>query len=118
MATLGSARGSPMTALRRFNDAGVAAFRAYLGQLREDSAAPPPMALLEDGSLTELQPIGVTEAPPRFSNRLEFAQWLTAVVDNGGSKVSLRDVGFWSWLALLLFDQVCPVKGKGRSVGA
>lgn len=102
--------------LRRFNDDGVEQFRSYLATLKIDPTAPLPEGLLTNPSLTEPMD-GPLEAEPRtFLNRLDFARWLQDAADSVGARVSLLDTGFWSWLSLLLFDQVCPISKGGRRV--
>lgn len=100
--------------LGRFNEVGLDQFRLYLGVLRQDPKAPPPMHLLTSGEYSDAlsEPIDVQMRP--FSNRLEFAEWLHDAAEAAGATVPRDDVNFWAWLSLALFDQVCPADGNGK----
>lgn len=105
-----------MMELKRFNDAGIAAFRQWLGRLRADSSLQPPFALLDEPGMTEPIEPAISATPETFQNRMQFAQWLHAAATTANAKVPFRDAGFWSWLTLLLFDQVCPPHNGNRTV--
>jgi hypothetical protein len=105
-----------MMEFKRFNDVGIAAFREWLGRLRADSSLQPPFAMLDEPGMTEpIEPV-ISATPKAFQNRMQFAQWLHAAATTANAKVPLRDAGFWSWLTLLLFDQVCPPDNGSRTV--
>lgn len=99
---------------RRFNDAGVDAFRRCLDSLRSDPKAPGPVELAEDPSLTEMLTPEVGAVPERFENRMAFAKWLDRAFQDSETEPPLLDAGFWTWLTAALFDQVCPPDGNGR----
>lgn len=104
--------------LRRFNDAGVAAFRGWLAELRNDPSLQPPLEMLEDANLTGGVEPPIHATPKPFANRCQFAEWLHDAAVASGTRVPLDDVGFWSWLTLLLFDQVSPLDSGRRTVRA
>ena len=105
--------------LARFNELGLDYFRKYLGLLRQDPKASPPMHLLTSGEYSDDLPEPIDAEPRPFSNRLEFAEWLHDAAEAAGTAVPRDDVNFWAWLSLALFDQVCPVDGnERRKVGA
>jgi hypothetical protein len=102
---------------RKFNDLGVKAFSAYLGALRDNPTAPAPVELLENPRLTEpLEALIEADLVP-FSTRMEFVLWLHAAAGRAGAEIPRRDAGFWAWLTLAMFDQVCPVRKGKRKVG-
>jgi hypothetical protein len=103
-----------MIALWRLKSAGVEAFRAYLYQLRNDPGARIPVELLNDSELAEPLAPAITATVRAFATRLEFAQWLHEAADQSGTEVPRGDVGFWAWMSLLLFDQVCPADASGH----
>lgn len=105
-----------MMELKRFNDAGIAAFREWLERLRADPSLPPPLELLQDPELSKSIEPAITITPEPFDNRMQFAQWLHAAASATDTRVPLRDAGFWSWMTLLLFDQVCPSDQETRTV--
>jgi len=103
--------------LRRFNDMGVKTFAAYLDGLRNNPSALIPYDLLTNPGLTQAleSPIGVELK--LFSSRMEFARWLYAAAQQANAEIPRRDAGFWAWLTLALFDQVCPASAGKRKVG-
>jgi len=103
-------------AVRRLTQAGIKRFRSYLRSLSEGSTSGPPRSLVTDSEASE------PFAPARFvedrvfTTRLDAAGELVKVFD--GVPGLEEDVGLWSWLSLLYFDQVCPAKPDGtRSPG-
>lgn len=101
---------------RRFNDDGIAEFRAYLDRLRSEPALspPPPEALLQHPELSEELDPPIEATSRAFGNRMAFARWLHDAAGAADAVIPRRDAGFWAWLSLALFDQVCPVDGRGR----
>ena len=99
---------------RRFTDAGVEEFSQYIHALRNDPKLPVPSALIADDALTELLTPEVSATPERFSTRMEFARWLDRAFEESDAEVPSLDTGFWTWLAAVLFDQLCPADGHGR----
>lgn len=99
-------------AVRRLTGAGVMAFREYLGALRDGAIDDPPRELLGDAEASEALGVEAVVEERAFASRLDvgrhLAERLAAVPEVD------RDVGLWSWLSLLWFDQVCPVGQDGR----
>lgn len=106
-----------MLTLRRFNEQGIKAFIEYLEALKASPAAAPPMELLDRPTLTLPLDKPIQVEPRPFTNRLDFAQWLDAAAVQAQADIPATDPGFWSWLSLALFDQVCPPKNGRRKVG-
>lgn len=108
-----------MINLRRFNNAGIEAFRDYLADLKHNPTAAIPSILEDDHYAVKISDTTVALSPKSFESRRIFAEWLDDAVEAAGADISLVDVGLWSWLSLLLFDQVCPPNTHGsRKVGA
>jgi hypothetical protein len=100
---------------RRFNEAGIAAFGEFLATLRASPAAPVPNDLLTNPQLTEPLANQIeAQLPAAFASRMEFARWLHAGGSASRADVPRDDVGFWAWLSLALFDQVCPADVAGK----
>jgi hypothetical protein len=99
---------------RRFNEMGVKAFAAHLDTLRSIPAAPVPIQLLTDPSLTQALDQPISAEPRTFTTRMEFALWLDEATRHSNSDVPHRDIGFWAWLTLFLFENVCPGDSQGR----
>jgi len=102
---------------RRFNDLGIKEFSDYLGTLRSNPSAPVPTDLLEQPQLTTvLEPV-IEAKPHTFATRMEFARWLHEAAQRANAAIPRRDAGFWAWLTLALFEQVCPTKSGKRKPG-
>ena len=100
---------------RRFNEAGIAAFGGFLSTLRVSPAAPVPVDLLTNEQLTEPLANEIeARSPAVFASRMEFARWLHDGAATSQADIPRDDVGFWAWLSLALFDQVCPADGAGK----
>jgi len=99
--------------LRRFNSAGMAAFRGYLDRLASSPKSIPPVSWLEEDEMTETVPNLVDVAPIQLTNRQEAGRLLLEWVESAGIERPESDAGLWTWLSLLLFDSVCPPDGNG-----
>ncbi len=102
--------------LRRLTPSGLQAFRRALAELADGGTAPPPRWLLTAAGESEPleRPVEVEERV--FRSRLEAARYLAQALS--GIEEIEEDVGLWSWLSLLYFDQVCPPRPDGtRSPG-
>lgn len=97
-----------MMELRRLTAPGVEAFRAYLSELRIDPTLAPPRELLTDPSVSEALRPALYAEPATFPDRMTFCRWLHSAAEAAGSAAPISDPGFWPWLSLALFDQVCP----------
>ena len=101
--------------LRRFNQAGIDRFRAFIATLNVDASPSTkslraPVEILEDDKLTEvIKPH--TECPDAtFANRLAAAEYLNTLLAPTGLVEAYGDIGLWSWLALRFFDKLRPLK--------
>lgn len=99
--------------LRRFNDQGVKTFAIYLDTLRANPTTPVPESLLNDPKLTQPLDPPIEAEPQTFNTRMDFVCWLYDAAKEAGANVPRRDAGFWAWLTLALFDQVCPKNNRG-----
>lgn len=100
--------------LRRFNEAGIAAFRNYLKGLRESPTLRPPFELLDDDSLTTTLPMVTGLSHPGFSAKRDAAEYLRELLKPLAGQDVFRDVGMWTWLTLWFFDDVCPASAGAR----
>lgn len=98
---------------RRFNDAGIEAFREYLQRLRAEPTSPPPLSLLTNNEVSAPLTPAISAEPDTFDSRMDFARWLHTASEAADATIPRGDAGFWAWLSLALFDQVCPVDGNG-----
>lgn len=99
--------------LRRLNDAGIAQFSEYLNS---GASGARPEHLLSHPDTSEPLAVSVKLSGQMYANRYELGREL--VMRLGALDVALisNDRGLWTWLALHLFDQLCPagVDGKRR----
>lgn len=103
-----------MTALRKLNARGIAAFRDYLRSIRAGSEFQSNPALLYvDEFSTAIQP-RIEIAPRRFAHKLDAAVYLSEVLHPVESPALTSDAGLWAWLALYYFDQLSPIGADGK----
>ena len=97
--------------LRALNERGL---REFIAWLRRGAHRTPPLRLIEEEATSRaLRNEVVIEEERQFANRYEFGQYLCgrmAPLNEGGVE---NDVGIWSALALVWFDQICPRGGGG-----
>ena len=103
-----------MTALRKLNRKGIAAFREYLASIRAGAEFQPSPALLyvDDFSTPVLPRIEIE--PRALKTKLAAAKYLTSVLEPLESPSLSADAELWSWLALFFFDQLSPIRGGKR----
>src|SRR5690554_4115355 len=100
--------------LSKFTVDGVTQVGAYLDSLRQDDTLGPPFDLLEDPGLVEVLDVNIdVEQSIRFESRLHCAAYLDEMLGQIGPELE-QDVGLWTWLTVLYFDQVCPISSDGR----
>lgn len=100
--------------LSKFTVDGVTQVEAYLDSLRQDDTLGPPFDLLEDPGLVEVLDVNIdVEQSIRFESRLHCAAYLDEMLGQIGPELE-QDVGLWTWLTVLYFDQVCPISSDGR----
>ncbi len=97
---------------RKLNEAGMAEFENFILELRSGGTASTPLYLLLENATSE--PIGKSLQLENtvFETRYELGEHLVEMLGADGNRF-LGDRGFWSSLALLWFDQLCPAKEDG-----
>ena len=99
--------------IRKLNGAGLSAFEQYLRDLREGEKLELPFHLLTDSRYSEpLEDFPDVERR-EFRTRYEMGAYLTEILEDVDMQSLLGDRGFWSWLALYWFDQLCPASADG-----
>lgn len=102
-----------MNDIRVLNDAGIANFVAYLLALGDDSTLSPPKELLFDDAYSEKAAFSA-QVEPRpygrpFDSAYELGKYLCTIVLVSSQKSEIsHDYRLWNWLALYLFDELCP----------
>ncbi len=102
--------------LRRFNEAGIKAFREELALLRANPDRDPNQRLQEHRELTE--PV-IAETPLEinyFKTKGEAARYLQSVLGKHRPEDLSGDSGLWTWLTCFFIDSVCPPLNGRRIV--
>lgn len=78
-----------------------------------------PVTLLTDAvASVEVDPEVEIDDKRIFANRFEMAQYLTERMQNFERTALMNNIGLWSWLGLLYFDQLAPRDEDGiRKLG-
>jgi len=100
--------------LCRFNDAGIAAFRQYIGDLRAGNAGPALSSILTAPAYTEIMELELPDVCPVFQTKIEIVSWLEERFETTGFHPDERNVGLWTWLAAYIFESICPVRENGK----
>ncbi len=103
-----------MTKLRLLNQDGLAEFQRYLTGLRNGHMKEPPFDLLDNPATSEeLLPLIDIEYRD-FATRYELGCYLVDKLSVLDQHEISHDSGVWSWIALWLFDQLCPSDKDGH----
>jgi hypothetical protein len=97
--------------LRRLNETGVAQFIEYLN---EGATGNPPLHLLGHPDTSEPLAVSIKLVQRDYPNRYEFGRDLTMRLGSLDPAEVSNDRGLWTWLALYLFDQLCPPNPDGK----
>lgn len=102
--------------VRKLNDQGLHNFGQFIIHLRDGNEANNPTYLLTDPLFSEpVVPEVNVDADRKFASRYEMGQHLVARTSNVNLQPLMGDRGFWSWFALLWFDQLCPTRKSQRN---
>jgi hypothetical protein len=97
--------------LRRLNETGIAQFAEYLN---EGAIGAQPLHLLSHPDTSEPLSVSIKLRQRNYSNRYEFGRDLTMQLGSLDPAKISNDRGLWTWLALYLFDQLCPPGPDGK----
>ncbi len=101
---------------RRLNNQGTQQLELFLHQLRDDPHTDAPRELLTDPGTSAPLDAEVNAEPRSFHSRLEVAEHLARIL-KGDSATLRNDAGFWNWLSLCWFDELCPQHNELRNPG-
>jgi hypothetical protein len=105
--------------LRRFNEAGLAIFAAFLDSLGGDTPKAWPESALADPAFTEEAKPSTGIERREFATRFELAEYLSVVFESAGYSPPRTDRGLWAWIACFYFNEICPKRPDGqRSPGS
>lgn len=103
-----------MTELRSLTHEGRRQAAVMLARVRSGEAAGIDLSVLEDPLLSKLNGLRLLDPlPETFGSRWHLGSWL---LDSFSGHEDKLDAGAWSWLALHLFDVLCPTRGGVRKV--
>ncbi len=98
-------------AFRKLNENGIEEFRSYvLG----GATGEPPVHLLEDPKTSAGLSNTICPGGAQFDDRYMFGCFLRTLLRAFDLTEISSDVGFWSALALLWFDNLCPPDASGN----
>jgi hypothetical protein len=99
--------------LRRLTGKGLEQFSAFLDSLNTPAPQGVPTCLLDNDETSSALEFDIDVRATAFPNRFELAKYLDSKLTDSGLKNLERDVALWTWLALLWFEQLCPVEKDG-----
>jgi len=98
---------------RKLNKKGLRVFELFIEDLRQGLKPNTPTYLLDNTDSSEAIPLEITLNSNEFTTRYELGEHLVSAIDGQDMQPVMGDTGFWSWLALYWFDQLCPLKADG-----
>jgi hypothetical protein len=99
-----------MFSLRLLNDEGLAQFRQWL---MEGAPGDVPLNLLKNPETSGVLQKTINVGSALFNDRYEFGVYLNSVLSDLDANAIANDQKFWSSLALLWFDRLCPPRADG-----
>lgn len=101
------------TPIRRLNERGLKFFHNYIDRIAGGEKSDPPIAILTDDNWSDTVEFTKEIEMKTFKTRYEMGEYLEQLFRDINSQDIISDIGLWSWLALLWFDQLCPTKSDG-----
>ena len=98
---------------KRLNKAGRRDFERMVEAMRNEQPAKDPSQILGDSYAFEELPFDLEVRAGGFESRFEMGQHLVDVLSGQERSDFIGDRGFWDWLALQWFDDLCPKKADG-----
>ncbi len=99
--------------IRKLNEDGLEAFDTYLSDLRNGKKLNTPVHLLTDPRYSAALEEDLEIDQKVFSTRFAMGEYLVSVFQGVNMQPFLGDRGFWTWIALYWFDQLCPSLADG-----
>lgn len=97
----------------KLNERGIAEFNNFIQQLSCDQTIPIPSQLLTDQNMVDALPFHLELTQESFDSRYEMGDYLVGLLAPYDVQSLLGDRGFWSWLALYWFKDLCPIDQDG-----
>ncbi len=104
-----------MVEVRRLNNKGIESFENFIINLSDEGDIHVPFHMLSDQRTSDSLDINLhVDTNTKFETRYDMGVYLYKLLESVNSQQLLGDRGFWSWLALFWFDQLCPPDRKGN----
>ncbi len=100
--------------LRKLTDKGLSEFSHYIQNLRKRQDLQTPKYLLDSEEHSEKVELDLDVTEEAFSSRYEMGAYLAQLFSEKNIQSYIGHAGFWSWFALLWFEQLCPVNDGKR----
>jgi hypothetical protein len=97
----------------RLNQSGQRDFARMVESMRLGQVAKKPQQILNDQYAVAQLTFELEVKEGGFKSRFEIGGHLAEVLQPFDRSLYIGDRGFWDWLALLWFDDLCPVKTDG-----
>ncbi len=102
-----------MIEIRIFNELGIKFFTEYIESLKAEKKIELPIHILQSPIHTEEFDANIKLDPTiKFESRYEMMSYLCRQLVNIDIEKHKSTVGFWNWLSLFWFDQICPSDGE------
>lgn len=104
--------------IRSLNEAGIKVFSDHLNLLRFNQTNTSfDRSVLEDEKFTVDIKGDATVDERTFSEKIDFAKFITDRLGLQKNKHHYFNIGLWTWLSAFYFDQVCPLQDGLRKPG-
>lgn len=100
--------------VRKLTEHGLNEFDRHISRLRAGEKEPSPNHLLSSPEGSEELPLDLEVGVKHFTSRYEMGVYLSDLFSGQNVQKYMGDPGFWSWFALLWFDQLCSTTNGVR----
>ncbi len=101
---------------RRLTKAGIERFEDFLERLKGNPNSRLPSYALTDARLSEAVDVRINVEPIQLNTRMEVAEYVFGLLRRDPETLRI-DKGFWCWLSLFWFNDLCPLVAGERSPG-
>ncbi len=101
---------------RRLTKAGIERFEDFLERLKSTPNSRLPTYALTDDRLSEAVDVHINVEPIQLLNRMDVAKHVFGLLRRDPETLRI-DKGFWCWLSLFWFNDLCPTISGVRSAG-
>ena len=102
-----------MEEFRKLNERGIREFKGYILTLKAGGISAPPTYLCYEADTSDPLSFDCNPDDPDFNDRVGMGKALVDLIGDNKDAI-LYDVGFWSAMALIWFDKICPPEPNGK----